>query len=142
MWYISLRPQFLRRELTVQKGHGSHHMLLEIHEEPVALRDTLTGVADACKKIALELVKGGLGMIYFSGSGTSYHAALASHYLMSSLTSIPTNSIPASEYDAWVRAPSTSKNVLIAISQSGESVDILSAIKTARRRGTRTVAVT
>jgi len=117
-------------------------MLLEIHEEPVALRDTLTSLAGACKKIALELAKEPVGLIYFSGSGTSYHAALASHYLISSLSSIPTNSIPASEYDTWVRAPSSSKSILVAISQSGESVDVLSAIKTAKRRGTRTVAVT
>lgn len=117
-------------------------MLLEIHEEPVALRETLTGVIDACKKIALEVVREGIGLIYFSGSGTSYHAALAGHYLISSLSSIPTNSIPASEFETWVRAPSTGKNVLIAISQSGESVDVLSAVRTARKRGIRSVAVT
>ena len=117
-------------------------MLLEILEEPTALHETLDAIAGACKKIASELAAERLGMLYFTGSGTSYHAALASHYLTSSLSTRPTNSIPASEFSSWVRTPSASGNVLIAISQSGESVDIVSAIEAARERGMRSVAVT
>jgi len=109
-------------------------MLEEILEEPTALTETLTSIGSNCKKIASELARERIDLIYFSGSGTSYHAALASQYLMSSLTAVPTNSIPASEFDAWVRAPSANRNVLIAISQSGESVDVLSAVKNAKKR--------
>jgi glucosamine--fructose-6-phosphate aminotransferase (isomerizing) len=117
-------------------------MLAEILEEPTALTETLVGIGSSCRKIASELARERIGLVYFSGSGTSYHAALASQYLLSSSSTVPTNSIPASEFDAWVRAPSTSGNVLIAISQSGESVDILSAVETARRRGMKSVAIT
>lgn len=53
---------------------GSHYMLLEILEEPTALRETLGAIAGAWKKIASELAAEGLGMVYFTGSGTSYHA--------------------------------------------------------------------
>jgi glucosamine--fructose-6-phosphate aminotransferase (isomerizing) len=135
-------PQPLGRERCVQKEQDSHHMLLEIREEPVALRETLNAASSPCRKIASELAAEELGLIYFSGSGTSYHAALAGHYLMSSLTSKQTNSIPASEFDSWVRAPPDTRNVLFAISQSGESVDVLSAVSTAKRMGIRSVAVT
>jgi glutamine---fructose-6-phosphate transaminase (isomerizing) len=117
-------------------------MLGEILEEPTALTNTLTSIGSSCRKIASELARERIGLIYFSGSGTSYHAALASQYLMSSLSALPTNTISASEFDAWVRAPSGNRNVLIAISQSGESVDVLSAVETAKKRGIRSVAIT
>jgi glutamine---fructose-6-phosphate transaminase (isomerizing) len=117
-------------------------MLGEILEEPTALTNTLTSIGSSCKKIASELTRERIDLIYFSGSGTSYHAALASQYLMSSLSAVPTNTIPASEFDAWVRAPSANRNVLIAISQSGESVDVLSAVETAKKRGIKSVAIT
>jgi glucosamine--fructose-6-phosphate aminotransferase (isomerizing) len=126
----------------VQKDQGFHHMLREILEEPTALRETLVSIGGSCKKIASELASEKIGLIYFSGSGTSYHAALASQYLMSSSSAMPTNSIPASEFDAWVRAPPSTENILIAISQSGESMDVLSAVKTAKKRGIRSVAIT
>lgn len=117
-------------------------MLGEILEEPTALTNTLTSIGSSCRKIASELARERIGLIYFSGSGTSYHAALASQYLMSSLSAVPTNTIPASEFDAWARAPSANRNVLIAISQSGESVDVLSAVETAKKRGIKSVAIT
>lgn len=117
-------------------------MLREILQEPAALRDTLAAIGSGCRKIASELTRGRIGLVYFSGSGTSYHAALASQYLMSSSSTIPTNSIPASEFEAWVRAPSNTGNILVAISQSGESVDVLSAVETAKKRGIQSVAIT
>jgi glucosamine--fructose-6-phosphate aminotransferase (isomerizing) len=117
-------------------------MLQEILEEPAALRETLTAVGSSCRNIASEMTRGRIGLIYFSGSGTSYHAALASQYLLSSSSTMPANSIPASEFEAWVRAPSDAGNVLIAISQSGESVDVLSAVETAKKRGIKSVAIT
>jgi glucosamine--fructose-6-phosphate aminotransferase (isomerizing) len=126
----------------VQGGRESYYMLREISEEPVALRDTLTAVRGTCKEIASELARDSPGLIYFSGSGTSYHAALSSHYLMSSLSKMTTNCIPASEFGSWVRATPASGSVLIVISQSGESVDALSAVRTAKTKGIRTIAVT
>jgi fructoselysine-6-P-deglycase FrlB-like protein len=59
-------------------------MLREILEESTALRETLASVGSGCKRIASELAREKMGLIYFSGSGTSYHAALASQYPMSS----------------------------------------------------------
>ena len=117
-------------------------MFSEILEEPIALQRTMSGVAGDCRRIASELTRDGLGLVYFSGSGTSYHAALASQYLLSSASRTPTNSIPASEFESWVRTTPSRGSVLVAISQSGESVDALSAVKTAKSRGIRTVAVT
>jgi len=134
--------QFLELGIGLRAETDSHHMLLEIREEPAALRETLNAIATPCKEIASRLAEERLGLIYLSGSGTSYHAALAGHYLMSSLSSRPTNSIPASEFDTWVRAAPDTRNVLITISQSGESVDALSSVRAARSKGIRSVAIT
>ena len=142
MVFISSSLKNGEREVYVLGGEGSHHMLMEIHDEPTALRETLNGAATSCRKIASELTEKGLGLVYFSGSGTSYHAALASHYLTSSLSNTPTNSLPASEFDSWVRATPSSRSALIIISQSGESVDALSAVEAAKRKGIRSVAIT
>ncbi len=117
-------------------------MLMEIREEPVALHETLTSVAAMCKRIASELADEELNLVYFSGSGTSYHAALATHYLTSSLSSIPTNSIPASEFDSWAYTSPGRRSAVIIISQSGESADAISALKAANRKGIRTVGIT
>jgi len=117
-------------------------MFDEILEEPSALRETLTAVADKCRETASKLTQGKPDLIYFSGSGTSYHAAVAAQYLMASLSTRATNSIPASEFDSWVRTPSGRGNVVIAISQSGESIDVLTALRTAKKRGISSVAIT
>jgi glucosamine--fructose-6-phosphate aminotransferase (isomerizing) len=117
-------------------------MLREIHEEPIALHETLTAVAGTCENIAEELATKEVGWLYFSGSGTSYHAALAAQYVASSLSNKPANSIPASEFDSWIRTPAAKGNALIVISQSGESVDALSAVSAAREKKMLTVAIT
>jgi DNA-binding MurR/RpiR family transcriptional regulator len=61
---------------------------------------------------------------------------------MSSLTSKQTNSIPASEFHSWVRGAPDTQNVPVAISQSRESVDVLSEVSSAKKMGIRSVAVT
>ncbi len=117
-------------------------MLMEIREEPTALRETLSAAASTCRKIASELAHDEPRLVYFSGSGTSYHAALASHYLTSSLSSTPTNSIPSSEFDSWVRTSVSSRSIVVIISQSGESIDAVSALRAAKKKGIRSVAIT
>jgi glucosamine--fructose-6-phosphate aminotransferase (isomerizing) len=117
-------------------------MFIEIQEESIALRQTLTAATSTCHNIASELAGEEVGMVYFSGSGTSYHAALASQYLMSSLSTVPTNSIPASEFDSWVRASPSGTSVVVIISQSGESVDALSVLGAAKKKRIRSIGIT
>jgi glucosamine--fructose-6-phosphate aminotransferase (isomerizing) len=81
-------------------------------------------------------------MIYITGSGTSYHVGLAGQYALSILTKLAASLIPASEFPLWIPLVITRKTLLIAISQSGESSDILAAAKAALDRKMDILAIT
>lgn len=81
-------------------------------------------------------------MIYITGSGTSYHAGLAGQYALSTLTKLVTSMIPASELPSWIPHTVPRKTLLIAISQSGESSDVLLAVKAALNRKMDVLSVT
>ena len=119
-----------------------HSMLREIREQPKAIADTLAESFRTAERIAHELHPQKTGMIYFTGSGTSYHACLAANYALSTLTGISATSLPASEFPSWVSRTTRAENVLIAISQSGESADVMAAVNSATASGMQVVAVT
>ena len=120
----------------------SHNMIREILEEPAAVDKTLNVEGPAAARVAHEIRSKGYGMIYITGSGTSYHAGLASQYALSNLSNLMTSIIPASEFQRWV-PKNVPKNVLfMGISQSGESFDVLEAAKAALKRGITVLAVT
>jgi glucosamine--fructose-6-phosphate aminotransferase (isomerizing) len=84
-----------------------------------------------------------LRMVYLTGSGTSYHACLAVNYVISRIASISSSTIPASEFDVWTgKMKPPAGTCLIAVSQSGESRDVIRATKSAAHSGMRTIAVT
>jgi glucosamine--fructose-6-phosphate aminotransferase (isomerizing) len=117
-------------------------MIKEILEEPTVINKTLNVEGPVASKIAHELKSKGYEMIYITGSGTSYHAGLASQYALSNLSNLMTSTIPASEFHRWVPTK-VPKNVLfMGISQSGESFDVLEAAKAAVERGIKVLAVT
>ena len=118
-----------------------HHMVREVFEEPKAIRDTIRGCIKDLHAVLDEVAAEGFRVAYLSGSGTSYYASLAGQYAMSTLTSLTATSVPASEFSSWV-SPTARDFLVIAVSQSGESVDILSAVKTALRMGGKVFAVT
>ena len=117
-------------------------MLREIHEQPAALRKTLDQTRDEAEHIAKRNARN-IRMIYFTGSGTSYHACIAANYLVSRATNLPSSTLPASEFSAWTgRARHHSGTWLIAISQSGESRDVINAVRSAKLSKIRVLAVT
>ncbi len=80
-------------------------------------------------------------MIYTTGSGTSYHAGLAGQYAIGTLAKRTVTSIPASEFRRWL--PMLTRNfLLLAFSQSGESADILDAVRAALERDASVLAIT
>ena len=82
-------------------------------------------------------------MVYFTGSGTSYHACIAANYVVSRVTDYPSSTLPASEFSAWTgRIKHHSGTWLIAISQSGESRDVIDAVHSAKLSKMRVLAVT
>jgi len=120
----------------------SHSMIREIFEEPAVVRKTIDEERGRTQKIAHEIVSAGYEMIYITGSGTSYHAGLASQYALANLTDLMTSIMPASEFQRWVPSKIPRKVLLMAISQSGESSDLLEAVNAALDRGMTVLAVT
>jgi glucosamine--fructose-6-phosphate aminotransferase (isomerizing) len=130
-----------------EKGGYKHFMLKEIFEQPRAIEDTLRG------RIDLEggdLVPSEFGMtvemarevkrVYFIACGTSFHASLAGRHWVEQLARVPAQCELASEvrYRSPVFSPG---DLVVAVSQSGETADTLAALKAAREQGAKVLAV-
>jgi glutamine---fructose-6-phosphate transaminase (isomerizing) len=130
-----------------ERGSFPHHMLKEIHEQPRGVRDTvvprLTSAHD-------RVVFPGLGVeesecravrrIKIVGSGTSRHAGLAGKYMIERLARLPVEVDHASEF-AYRDAIIGENELVVAITQSGETVDTLNALREASARGARTIGI-
>lgn len=125
----------------IEKGGYDHFMLKEIYEQPEAIRDTfrgrllsneavikLAGVEDNMKKFLAA------DRIIVVACGTSWHAGLVSEYIFEDLARIPVEVEYASEF-RYRNPVITEKDIVIAISQSGETADTLAAIKLAKSKG-------
>ncbi len=125
----------------IEKGGFEHFMLKEIYEQPDAIRDTYRGrlsVENAIIKLSglEDNMKRFLNAdrIIIVACGTSWHAGLVAEYIFEDLARIPVEVEYASEFR--YRNPVISENdVVIAISQSGETADTLAAIKLAKSKG-------
>ncbi len=117
-------------------------MLKEIYEQPSSVEATLQELYPDVEKIGKAPDIQSAGMIYFTGSGTSYHACLAAHYALSRLSGRFASTLPASEFSNWVREDRASKPIMVAISQSGESVDVLNAVRIAMRARIKVIGIT
>ena len=125
----------------IEKGGYEHFMLKEIFEQPNAIKDTYRGrllIDEGIIKMAG--VEDNMGTflnanrIIIIACGTSWHAGLVAEYIIEDLVRIPVEVEYASEFR--YRNPVISKNdVVIAISQSGETADTLAAIKLAKQKG-------
>ncbi len=133
--------------MMAEKAGYKHFMLKEIFEQPRAIEDTLRGRLDrehgditgAELGLADEDVPG-IERVYLVACGTSHHAAMAGRYYFESLTGLPTTVELASELRA--RDPVIGPgDLVIAISQSGETLDTLMAAKLAKEKGARVLAI-
>jgi len=125
----------------IEKGGYDHFMLKEIHEQPKAITDTFRGRMLAEQNIIkMSSVQENLdkflnaNRIIIVGCGTSWHAGLVGEYLFEDLARIPVEVEYASEF-RYRNPIITNKDVVIAISQSGETADTLAAIKLAKSKG-------
>jgi glucosamine--fructose-6-phosphate aminotransferase (isomerizing) len=125
----------------IEKGGYEHFMLKEIYEQPRAIKDTFRGrllVDQGIVKMAgidqnIEKFLNA-NRIIIVGCGTSWHAGLVAEYIFENLARIPVEVEYASEF-RYRNPVITDKDVLIAISQSGETADTLAAIKLAKEHG-------
>lgn len=125
----------------IEKGGYDHFMLKEIYEQPKSIRDTLRGRLHANKgKIVLSGMKAferkfvNANRLIIVGCGTSWHAGLVAEYLFEELARVPVEVEYASEF-RYRNPIITEQDVVIAISQSGETADTLAAIRMAKERG-------
>jgi len=125
----------------IEKGGYDHFMLKEIHEQPKAITDTFRGRMLADENIInMSSVQDNLdkflnaNRIIIVGCGTSWHAGLVGEYLFEDLARIPVEVEYASEF-RYRNPIITEKDIVIAISQSGETADTLAAIKLAKSKG-------
>ncbi|MEG3656448.1 glutamine--fructose-6-phosphate transaminase (isomerizing) [Arenibacter palladensis] len=138
--YPSIQELALNLE-EIEKGGFDHFMLKEIYEQPRAILDTyrgrlrakegiikMAGVDDNLEKFL------NANRIIIVACGTSWHAGLVAEYIFEDLARIPVEVEYASEF-RYRNPVITDKDVLIAISQSGETADTLAAIKLAKEKG-------
>ncbi len=130
-----------------EKDGFKHFMLKEIYEQPRALEDTLRGRIDRereCvvgEEIGLSDVElKGIERVILLACGTSYHASMLGQRWIEHFASIPAQTELASEFRA--RQPVVGpKDLIIAVSQSGETLDTLAAVKHAKERGASVLAI-
>ncbi|HEY3930671.1 MAG TPA: isomerizing glutamine--fructose-6-phosphate transaminase [Candidatus Koribacter sp.] len=132
----------------VSKGHFAHYMLKEVYEQPEAIRETLrrhlsahgTRVGlDSSTLSEQDFAK--FARITIAASGASRHAGLAGKQMIEELAGIPVDVEHASEYGN--RDVLTSPdNLVLLITQSGETADVVSAQREARSKGCKTLALT
>jgi glucosamine--fructose-6-phosphate aminotransferase (isomerizing) len=129
-----------------EKGGYDYFMLKEIAEQPKAVADTLLGRIDAAGSLSLDEVRipdselRELDKVVIVACGTAFHAGLIAKYAIEHWTRIPCEVELASEfrYRDPILGPHT---LVIAISQSGETMDTLMALRHAREQGARALAI-
>ena len=128
-----------------EKGGYEHFMMKEIHEQPKAVRDTLNSLLH---DDAIDLSQTGLtddmlreiSAITVVGCGSAWHVGMAAQYVLEDMARIPTRVELASEF-RYRRPILDKKQLLVLISQSGETADTLAALRLAKDNGVRTLAI-
>ncbi|MCR4652330.1 MAG: glutamine--fructose-6-phosphate transaminase (isomerizing) [Eubacterium sp.] len=132
-----------------EKGGYEHFMMKEIHEQPKAVKDTLNSYikGEGDRKI-IDLADVGLGeeeikeieQIYVVACGSAWHVGMASQYVIEDLADIPVRVELASEF-RYRKLPVNGKGLVIIVSQSGETADSLEALRLAKQKGLKTLAI-
>ena len=127
-----------------EKGGFKHYMLKEIHEQPRAVADTLVGRIDlehddvTLDGVELDVKK--IKRIIFIACGTSFHASLVGEFMVESMSRIPVEVDLASEFR--YRDPIVGPgDLVVAVSQSGETLDTMEAIREAKKKGAQVLAI-
>lgn len=151
--FYNLDGDEIQKELTeikwdaqaAEKAGFEHFMMKEIHEQPKAIADTINSVI---KEGRIDLTSVGLtedeirqiSQIYIVACGSAYHVGMVAQYVMEDLAKIPVRVELASEFR--YRKPLLDKDgLVIIVSQSGETADSLAALREAKKRGIKTLAV-
>ncbi|MFT6583425.1 MAG: glucosamine--fructose-6-phosphate aminotransferase (isomerizing) [Alphaproteobacteria bacterium] len=128
----------------IGKGNYRHFMLKEIHEQPAVIGDTLHTVLNPATRtikmppMSLDLAK--VSRVTISACGTAYYAGLVAKYWFEQLARVPVEIDVASEF-RYREAPMPEGGIAIFVSQSGETMDTLSALRYAKSQGQYIISV-
>jgi glucosamine--fructose-6-phosphate aminotransferase (isomerizing) len=145
---VSKEPRYVDwNPLMAEKGGYKHFMLKEIFEQPRAVTDTIRGrLSEEKGDVVLDNVRldretlRRVHRIILIACGTSYHAALVGKFLIEQFCRIPVEADIGSEFR--YRNPIIGKNdLVVAISQSGETADTLAAVREGKRKGATTLSI-
>ena len=128
-----------------EKGGYEHFMMKEIHEQPKAVGDT---IRSALKDGEIDLSEAGLAdgeietirQVYVVACGSAYHVGMVAKYVMEDLARIPVQVELASEF-RYRRPLLGADDLVVVISQSGETADSLAALREARKLGAQTLGI-
>lgn len=154
--FYDLNGDCIEKEMTTiswdaeaaEKGGFEHFMMKEIHEQPKAVKDTINSVVKKDKDIfSIDFKEAfkeedlsDISSITVVACGSAWHVGMTSQYVIEDLCRIPVRVELASEYR--YRNPLFDKSgLLIAISQSGETADTLAALRLAKEKGVKTLAI-
>ncbi len=122
-----------------QKSGYPHFMLKEIHEQPDAIRNTLRLKEDIIKQAAKIIHSS--DRVFMLAMGTSGHSALAGRHMFASIAGVLPTFELASDFSDTVYGALTDRDCIIAITQSGETTDTITAVKYAKEQGVKIVAI-
>lgn len=117
-------------------GKYPHFMLKEMEEQPKIILSVAKNLAEQTQKLAKKIANKN---VYLTGCGTAYFSALTGMYFLSEIANKPSQAIFGSE--SGLLKHLGSKDILIALSQSGETIDLVESVKSVKVNGTKVVAV-
>lgn len=151
--FYDLNGDEVQKELTeitfsaeaAEKDGYEHFMMKEIYEQPKAVRDTLNSVINEGR---IDLTAVGLdediikaiSQVYIVACGSAWHVGMVAQYVFEELVQIPVRVELASEF-RYRKLSLRQDDLVIVISQSGETADSLAALREAKKRGIRTLAI-
>ena len=121
-----------------QKGEFPHFMLKELNEQRFTIKKAVQQPKGIIEKVS-SMIKNAKG-VFFVGCGTSYHACVSSAYIFSHVAKMHVNVVLASEFRNYEEFLEK-ETLVIAVSQSGETADVLDAVKTAKKRSSKVVSI-
>ncbi|MEK6916024.1 MAG: glutamine--fructose-6-phosphate transaminase (isomerizing) [Nanoarchaeota archaeon] len=132
---INLKPE------DINKGGYKHFMIKEIYEQPQVIRNVLeNGLENNKTKLNINLDSSSIRRIIIIGCGTSWHAALIGKYLIEKISGVIVEVDYASEF-RYKNPILNDKDLVVLMSQSGETADTLAALREAKSKGARTLGI-
>lgn len=122
----------------IKRGGFEHYMLKEILEQTETIQRAIQQDKSVVSRI-VEEIKRAYG-VFFVGCGSSYHACLTGSYLFSKIARTHVNVILASEFENYEHFL-TDRTLVFAVSQSGETADVLEAVRAAKKHGSKVVSI-